>query len=67
MYKGHYSYNTPPVMEDFEDIVDEINNEKNNVNVDIKKINKLEEAKLMRQLFSNQNNFNNSNRHFLPW
>ena len=65
MYKGHSSYNTPLNQDDFKDIKEKIN-EEINAGADKHKLNKLEEAKLMRQLFNN-NCFTNTNRHFLPW
>lgn len=67
MFKGHVNYNLKLNENDFKDIVNEIEKEKNNENVDRYKLNKLEEAKLMRQLFNNANNFSNANRNFNPW
>lgn len=67
MYKNHSSYNVPLNKDDFNDIVEKIEEEKNSVNADKHKLKKLEEAKLMRHLFNNTNCFNNTNRHFLPW
>lgn len=66
MYKGHHAYNIHLNQDDFKDIVNKIEEEKNSGNTNKHKIKKLEEAKLMRQLF-NQNNISNTNRHSLPW
>lgn len=63
MYKHHIYNNIQPCQEDFQDIVDEINKEKN----DTKKITKLKESKLMRMLFNQNKYFGGNNKFSNPW
>lgn len=52
---------------DFYDINEEIKNEKNKITKNKNKISKLEQAKIMRTLFNQNNIFNGSSRYNNPW
>lgn len=52
---------------DFYDINEEIKNEKNKITKNKNKISKLEQAKIMRTLFNQNNMFGGSTRYNNPW
>ena len=67
MFKEYLENSTRLLEEDFSDINEEIEKEKNNITKDRTKISKLEQAKIMRTLFNQNNIFGGSNRYNNPW
>lgn len=67
MLKEYLDNNIRLTEADFSDINEEIENEKNNITKDNVKISKLEQAKIMRTLFNQNNIFGSSSRYNNPW
>ena len=67
MFKEYLENSTRLLEEDFSDINEEIEKEKNNITKDRTKISKLEQAKIMRTLFNQNNIFGGSNKYNNPW
>lgn len=67
MYKEYLDNFTKLTENDFSDINEEIKNEKNNITKNNDRISKLEQAKIMRTLFNQNNIFDGSNRYNNPW
>lgn len=67
MYKEYLDNFTKLTENDFSDINEEIKNEKNNIAKNNDRISKLEQAKIMRTLFTQNNMFGSSNRYNNPW
>lgn len=67
MFKEYLDNNIRLTEADFSDINEEIENEKNNITKDNVKISKLEQAKIMRTLFNQNNIFGSSSRYNNPW
>lgn len=67
MYKEYLDNFIKLSETDFSDINEEIKNEKNNIAKNNDRISKLEQAKIMRTLFNQNNIFNGSNRYNNPW
>jgi hypothetical protein len=67
MYKEHLDNFIKLTENDFSDINEEIKNEKNNITKNNDRISKLEQAKIMRTLFNQNNIFDGSNRYNNPW
>lgn len=67
MYKEYLDNFIKLTENDFSDINEEIKNEKNNITKNNDRISKLEQAKIMRTLFNQNNMFGGSNRYNNPW
>ena len=67
MYKEYLDNFIKLSETDFSDINEEIKNEKNNITKNNDIISKLEQAKIMRTLFNQNNIFDGSNRYNNPW
>ena len=67
MYKEYLDNFIKLSETDFSDINEEIKNEKNNIAKNNDRISKLEQAKIMRTLFNQNNMFGSSNRYNNPW
>ena len=67
MYKEYLDNFNKLSEADFSDINEEIKNEKNNITKNNDRISKLEQSKIMRTLFNQNNIFNGSNRYNNPW
>lgn len=67
MYKEYLDNFIKLTENDFSDINEEIKNEKNNIAKNNDRISKLEQAKIMRTLFNQNNIFDGSNRYNNPW
>ena len=67
MYKEYLDNFIKLSETDFSDINEEIKNEKNNITKNNDRISKLEQAKIMRTLFNQNNMFDGSNRYNNPW
>jgi hypothetical protein len=67
MYKEYLDNFIKLTENDFSDINKEIKNEKNNITKNNDRISKLEQAKIMRTLFNQNNIFDGSNRYNNPW
>ena len=67
MYKEYLNNFIKLTENDFSDINEEIKNEKNNITKNNDRISKLEQSKIMRTLFNQNNIFNGSNRYNNPW
>lgn len=67
MYKEYLDNFIKLTENDFSDINEEIQNEKNNITKNNDRISKLEQAKIMRTLFNQNNIFDGSNRYNNPW
>lgn len=67
MYKEYLDNFIKLSETDFSDINEEIKNEKNNIAKNNDRISKLEQAKIMRTLFNQNNIFDGSNRYNNPW
>ena len=67
MYKEYLDNFIKLTENDFSDINEEIKNEKNNITKNNDRISKLEQAKIMRTLFNQNNMFDGSNRYNNPW
>ena len=67
MNKEYLDNFTKLTENDFSDINEEIKNEKNNITKNNDRISKLEQAKIMRTLFNQNNIFDGSNRYNNPW
>jgi hypothetical protein len=67
MYKEYLDNFIKLTENDFSDINEEIKNEKNNITKNNDRISKLEQAKIMRTLFNQNNIFDGSNRYNNPW
>lgn len=67
MYKEYLDNFIKLTENDFSDINEEIKNEKNNIAKNNDRISKLEQAKIMRTLFNQNNMFGGSNRYNNPW
>ena len=67
MYKEYLDNFIKLTENDFSDINEEIKNEKNNIAKNNDRISKLEQAKIMRTLFKQNNIFDGSNRYNNPW
>ena len=67
MYKEYLDNFTKLTENDFSDINEEIKNEKNNIAKNNDRISKLEQAKIMRTLFNQNNMFEGSTRYNNPW
>ena len=67
MYKEYLDNFIKLSETDFSDINEEIKNEKNNITKNNDRISKLEQAKIMRTLFSQNNMFEGSTRYNNPW
>lgn len=67
MYKEYLDNFIKLSETDFSDINEEIKNEKNNITKNNDRISKLEQAKIMRTLFNQNNMFGGSNRYNNPW
>lgn len=67
MYKEYLDNFIKLSETDFSDINEEIKNEKNNITKNNDRISKLEQAKIMRTLFSQNNMFGGSARYNNPW
>lgn len=67
MYKEYLENFIKLSETDFSDINEEIKNEKNNIAKNNDRISKLEQAKIMRTLFNQNNMFGGSTRYNNPW
>jgi hypothetical protein len=67
MFKEYLDNNIRLTEAYFSDINEEIENEKNNITKDNVNISKLEQAKIMRTLFNQNNIFGSSSRYNNPW
>lgn len=67
MYKEYLDNFIKLSETDFSDINEEIKNEKNNITKNNDRISKLEQAKIMRTLFKQNNMFGGSTRYNNPW
>lgn len=67
MYKEYLDNFIKLSETDFSDINEEIKNEKNNIAKNNDKISKLEQAKIMRTLFNQNNMFGGFTRYNNPW
>ena len=67
MYKEYLDNFIKLSETDFSDINEEIKNEKNNITKNNDRISKLEQAKIMRTLFNQNNIFDGFNRYNNPW
>ena len=67
MYKEYLDNFIKLSETDFSDINEEIKNEKNNITKNNDRISKLEQAKIMRTLFNQNNIFESSTRYNNPW
>lgn len=67
MYKEYLDNFIKLSETDFSDINEEIKNEKNNIAKNNDRISKLEQAKIMRTLFNQNNMFGGSTRYNNPW